>query len=213
MTKLVQGPWAGRGCGSAPEAPKTAWASEAASKRVKGQPYRTPRHIPRPLTAEQRLCFQDMAAHGLTAIWVAGDLDGPQACWLGDNRGAWPVLMGLTQAWQDSKSATLIANEPYRTRAVMMRLWADTWDEADRVWSAVYQAMSHRLTKDTRGEWLSFEPDVELGDISAAMLEAAEQARPRIYLRTDDEILAEIDLTLDLARKEVARRKKGDGER
>ena len=40
------------------------------------------------------------------------------------------------------------------------------------------------------------------------------------WVRTDEkafdsaaEILAEIDLTLDLARKEVARRKKGDGER
>lgn len=191
MTKLVHGPW------QAPQPPV---------RMVKGQPYRTPRHMPRPLTPEQRLCFQDMAAHGLTAIWVAGDLDGPQARRIGDNRGAWPVLMGLTQAWQDSKSPQLMAHEPYRNRAVMMRLWADSWDEADRVWSATYLALSHRLTEETRGEWLSFDAEVELGDISAAMLEAAEKANPRIHLRTDDEIIAEIDSAIALARRIMERK-------
>lgn len=204
-SKLVRGPWGGPVAGGQPKGQQESWASEAATKRVKGQPYRVPRHMPRALSPEQRMCFQDMAANGLTALWVAGDLDGPQARRLGDNRGAWPVLMGLTQAWADSKSPQLMANEPYRNRAVMMRLWADTWDQADRIWSATYASLGHRLTEDTRGEWLSFDPDMELGDISAEILQHAANASPRIHLRTDDELIADIDFNIGLARKMMER--------
>ena len=202
MTSILRGPWGslvGASAAHTAAAPRENWGSPAASHRVKGQPYRVPRHVPRTLTREQRFVFDDMARGGLTALWVAGDLDGPQARRLGDNRGAWPVLMGLTQAWADSKSATLIANEPYRTRAIMMRLWAETWDAADMIWTLTYNGLRHRLTEDTRGEWLSFEPETVLGDISAEILTHA-QAR-NIPLRTDDEILEDIDMVIAMARK------------
>lgn len=202
MTRVVRFPGASGASGSARGGPARGgrlpeWESPRAMQR--GQPYVTPRHVPRPLSREQRFVFDDMARAGLTALWVAGDLDGPQAVRIGDNRGAWPVLMGLSQAWADSKSPQLIAAEPYRTRAVMMRLWAETWEAADKIWCATYESLRHKLTQDTRGEWLSFDPDTTLGDISAHVLTHA--ASERIHLRTDDEVLADIDLVIGLARK------------
>lgn len=167
----------------------------AAALRTAGQPYVVPRHMPRKLTREQALAFKEIAP---AALWIAGNLNGPQQRYWGDNEGAWPVRLGLTQAWNDTASPVMLAAEPFNPRAIMVRLWCDTWEQAETLWLRTYESLKPRFAP-ARGEWLAFDPETTLGDISAEILNHA--AGERIQLLTDDELLREIDSVIAMARK------------
>ena len=50
-------------------------------------------------------------------------------------------MIGLTQTWEDRKSATSASNEPYQQRAVLVRFCCDEWDEADRLQCITYKCL------------------------------------------------------------------------
>lgn len=151
--------------------------------------------MPRKLTREQGFVFRDMAP---TALWIAGNLNGPQQRYWGDNHGAWPVRLGLTQAWNDTTSPAMLAAEPFHPRAIMVRLWCETWDQAEALWLKTYEGLRPRFAQ-ARGEWLAFDAETTLGDISAEILNHA--AALRVSVLTDDELLREIDSVIAMAKK------------
>jgi hypothetical protein len=148
------------------------------------------------LTPERRFAFEEIAP---TALWIAANLTGAQQRFWGDNQGGWPVMMGLTQSWEDRKSAALAANEPYQERALIARFWCDEWDEADRLWQDTYGSLRTHFD-DGRGEWMSF-----TGDESSLALLTSEirrhAGRNRTEIWTDAEMLRRFDWLILAAKK------------
>lgn len=151
-------------------------------------------HVPK-LTATQSDVFREIAP---TALWVAANLDGAQPTRFGDNRGSWPVAMGLTQAWGDFKSAQLRADEPFHERAVVARYWCDAFDHADRLWSATCAQLAGRFD-DARGEWMSFEPGTTLAVIDRAVRAAAVVLS--VDVLTDREMVEHLEAMIFIASK------------
>jgi len=182
------------GASSSSGASPLASGEPAWTRAAPGTPYRNARiTVPR-LTPEQMHAFREIAP---TALWIAANLNGPQQRYWGDNEGAWPVRMGLTQAWADSASA-MWDRDPFQPRAVMCRLWFDDWDQAEKVWLRTYQALRHRIG-DARRDWLAFEAGTTLGDITAEVLNQASALRFETW--SDDEMVRRFDALLAMARK------------
>ena len=83
------------------------------------------------LTPREAPSFAELAP---AALWIAGNLDGVQPIRLGENRGAWPVAIGVTHVWANFNSPKLRAYDPYHQRAVLARHWCQTRNDADRLW-------------------------------------------------------------------------------
>jgi len=151
------------------------------------------------LTPERRFAFEEI---GPTALWVAANLAGPQHRYWGDNQGAWPVLMGLTQSWEDRKSPVLAANEPYQERALILRFWADDWNNADRLWQDTYKSLRERFD-DSKGEWMSFASD-DAAEAAPSLVERTireHAARRSFEIWTDAEMLRRMDWLIAMAKK------------
>ena len=159
-----------------------------------GVPYRNALLVVPKLTADQKQAFREVAP---TALWIAANLNGPQQRYWGDNQGAWPVRMGLTQAWNDKVTVTW-DRDPWQPRGVMCRVWFDDYDTADKIWCRVYQALRGRF-EDERREWLAFDPETTLGDITAEILTHASELRVDTY--TDDEMVKRLDALIAMAKK------------
>lgn len=164
---------------------------------AQGHPTLYPKHIVRRLTAEQRLAFGECR---MCALWIAGNLDGPQARRLGDNRGAWPIDMGLTQRWSGLTEDNQFADsDPNEKRGVMLRFWCDSYDVADRLQCAVYRHLKELdVAEAGLGSWLNLVPQTTLADVSAHILNAA--ARMGIETLTDDEMIRHLDGVIAMAR-------------
>lgn len=148
------------------------------------------------LTAERRFAFEELAP---TALWIAANLAGPQQRYWGDNLGGWPVLMGLTQYWEDRRSAGLASTEPYQERALILRFWFDDWDEADRVWQATYKNLRASFD-DAKGDWMSFTCDTAAPVLLERQIRA-EAAAIKAEVWTDTEMLRRFDWMIAAARK------------
>ncbi|MBA2126713.1 hypothetical protein DLM45_10865 [Hyphomicrobium methylovorum] len=153
--------------------------------------------VPR-LSPERRLAFEDISP---TALWIAANLTGAQQRYWGDNQGGWPVMMGLTQSWEDRKSAVLSSSESYQERALITRFWCDDWDEADQIWRDTYQSLlASRQFEDGRGDWMSFsDDDAGLALITTEIRKHA--AARKIEVWTDKEMLRRFDYLIAIARK------------
>lgn len=165
---------------------------------ARGIPTLYRRHVARRLTAEQNFAFKELSP---AALWLAGNLDGPQPRALGDNRGGWPVEMGLTQRWAGlSEDNQFVDRDAYNKRGVFYRLWCDHYDLADRLQCAVFQALrvSGRV-EPAIGEWMSLDADMTLDDLSAVVL--GEASRLRIETWTDDDMIRRFDDLIAMARK------------
>lgn len=148
--------------------------------------------VPR-LNRLQVFAFKEIAP---TALCIWANLAGSQPRHWGDNIGGWPVLLGLTQAWPDHRSAQMSLNEPYQERALVARLWCETWDEADLLWQRVYQAL-RGCFRDGRREWMDFDAGADLADITGVILDQARHNK--IATWTDAEMICRLDDLLAMA--------------
>lgn len=146
------------------------------------------------LSAERRFAFQEIAP---TALCVYANLSGAQQRYWGDNMGGWPVLMSLTQAWEDQRSRVLDKSEPYNPRALVARFWCDTWDQADALWQDTYSGLRDQFD-DGRGEWMSFF-EANLEGLTAAIRKHAEARRVDIW--TDAEMVSRFDYLIAIAKR------------
>lgn len=166
----------------------------------RGIPTRYRRHIARRLTAEQNFAFKEISP---AALWLAGNLNGPQPRSFGDNRGAWPIEMGLTQRWSGvAEDNQFLGSDPNEPRAVFYRLWCDDYRTADRLQCAVYRALVDAGRCDKAlGEWMNLDADMALADLSAVVLGCA--SKLKIETWTDDDMVRRFDDLLAMARKVV----------
>lgn len=158
-------------------------------------PHRHRRLVVPRLSSARRFAFEEIAP---TSLCFLANLAGSQPRFWGDNRGGWPVLMRLSQTWEDRKSGELERNEPYQQRALITRLWCDEWDDADRLWQASYKTLRGRF-EDGQSEWMSFDAETTLDVLTAAALDSAK--RLRIETWTDDEMLRRFDDLNAMAQK------------
>lgn len=174
--------------------PRAAAQGETPQPSKRGHPYRYARHRPALLSPEQQLAFTSMAP---TAFGVLGNLDGAKPTDWGDNAGSWPVRFVLMQTWGD-RVTSVWNRDPDHERALICRLWFETYDIADKVWVEVYARLRQRF-RDGKRDWLAFDADTVLGDITAQVLEVADQMR--VKAMTDDEVIVELNTLLAIARK------------
>jgi len=148
------------------------------------------------LSPERRFAFEEI---GPTALFVAANLSGPQQRYWGDNQGGWPILMGLTQSWEDRRSPVMAANEPYQDRSLIQRYWTDGWNLADRLWQDTYRSLRDCFD-DGKGEWMSFTTEEAApGLVESAIREHAKRSNIEIW--TDAELLRRMDWMIALATK------------
>ena len=171
---------------------------EPAARAARGIPTLYRRHIVPRLNAEQKAAFNEI---GPAALWVAGNLNGPQARRIGDNLGAWPVEMGLTQRWSGlSEDNQFEGSDPNEPRAVLFRLWCEDYSRADRLQCAAYQAFkAQQLFDPALGDWMNFDAEATLMDISAVILQEA--SRLGIETWTDDDLVRRLDDLIAMARR------------
>lgn len=170
--------------------------------RLAGVPTLYPKHLVPRLTDEQRLAFKECR---MCALWVAGNLDGPEPRYMGDNRGAWPVDMGLTQRWSGlTEDHQFDGSDPNEKRGVVLRFWCDSYDIADRLQCAVYRHLKDTDVADAAlGTWINLTPQTTLADLAAHILNVA--ARLGIETLTDDEMVRHLDGVVAMARTFEAR--------
>lgn len=152
-----------------------------------GGPQRYTPLPPLSLTSEQLAVFK---ALNPAALWIAGNLDGPQPTRFGDNAGAWPITMGVTQDRRHKKLP-----DPFFARGTLLRYWCEvtagdalkSWDTAERLHVAVYKALEPYFGLALH-EFLALDGAIRLGHVDRAVRDEA--ARLKIEIMTDRELAA-----------------------
>lgn len=140
-------------------------------------------------------------ALGAVAVYVAGNIEGPEMRFSGDNMGAWPVLLGTTGTWRDTVTAQMDRFSPLKRRGVIFRLWTPDRTDAKQLLAAIEGLIRDRVDQ-LRGKWLDFGPDCDL----ELFAEECREVGRRIGVTTwdDAELVAELD-KLIARTEEIAR--------
>jgi hypothetical protein len=134
---------------------------------------------------------------GPVAVYVAGNISGPEPRYFGDNRGAWPILLGIVRSWRDSVTPHMDRLSPIRARGVLFRVWTPSSADAHRLMAAIEGLVRDRV-EQMRGNWLDFGPDTDARLFETEVHALA--ARIGIAPTWDDE-----DLSAVLDRKVIER--------
>jgi hypothetical protein len=153
----------------------------------------------RGLTQEEKITFNML---GKGAIWIAGPLQGDMPRRWGDNRGAWPVKISITEHWAMSKRDKLEGVDvlPYVDMDFIWRWWFDSIDMADRVRCELLNDLREReIEEGAKGNWYSFDPSFGLEQIDAEIHRIA--IEKKLEILTDRQLLRSISWQLSLARR------------
>jgi len=119
------------------------------------------------------------------AVYVAGT-EGPVPRSFGDNRGAWPIRIGVTESWKDTITPQLERGAPLWWQGVLFRVWTPSEVHAKRLALEVPEFIAARV-EQLRGAWLDLgvETDLELFEVEVHHL------AQRLKIRTwDDDALS-----------------------
>ncbi len=90
--------------------------------------------------------------HEFCAVYCAGSVE-PVAKRIGDNRGAWPVKIGLTRALEDTISSGLDGASPFWEQRVLFRVWVKTWARGRTLEREVLKALQGSSEQARKSFW------------------------------------------------------------
>ena len=86
------------------------------------------------------------------AVYCAGSIE-PVAKRIGDNRGAWPIKIGLTRSLEDTISSGLDGASPFYEQRVLFRVWVRTFERGRRLERLVLGALSGSAEAARKSFW------------------------------------------------------------
>jgi hypothetical protein len=110
------------------------------------------------LTDLQAAKFRELAPW---AVYVAGNIQGPEPRFFGDNAGAWPILLGKSRSWHDTVTEEMDRYSPIKTRGMLFRLWTPGYADANRLLAGI-DGLIRSQVDQLRGRWLDFGPDTDV---------------------------------------------------
>ena len=136
------------------------------------------------------------------AVCIAGT-EGPVPRTFGDNRGAWPIRVGITERWEDTSTPGLNSGSPLWWQGVLFRVWTPSREHAKQLGAAVLELVAERV-EQLRGAWVDLGPETDLALFEVEVYALAE--RLKIPARDDDALNKWLDWVL---RKEMDRDERG----
>jgi len=90
--------------------------------------------------------------HEFCAVYCAGSVE-PVAKRIGENRGAWPIKIGLTRALEDTISSGLDGASPFWEQRVLFRVWVKTFERGRQLERLVLGALSGSAEAARKSFW------------------------------------------------------------
>lgn len=97
--------------------------------------------------------------HEYCALYVAGSFHAVSR-FVGDNRGGWPVKLGVTRALEDTISANIDGASAYWKQGVLFRVWVKSFAKARQLERLVMDQIS-TSAEDLRKSFWDFGPDFQ----------------------------------------------------
>lgn len=98
---------------------------------------------------------------GFAALYIAGTKE-PVAKRIGDNRGAWPISLGITTAYSDTITKHIDRHSPFWWNGVLFRVWCPNEEQAKILQRLVSSYMQkHKDADPLRKSWFDLGPAFE----------------------------------------------------
>lgn len=127
---------------------------------------------------------------GYAALYIAGTKE-PVAKRIGDNRGAWPISLGITTAWSDTITKHIDRHSPFWWNGVLFRVWCPTEEHAKMLQRLVSGYMQkHKDADPLRKSWFDLGPAFDVKKFERAIRLLAKDHRIQTW--SDGELIAHI---------------------
>ncbi|MGH6815519.1 MAG: hypothetical protein ACREC6_07435 [Hyphomicrobiaceae bacterium] len=119
------------------------------------------------------------------AVYIAGT-EGPVPRRFGDNRGAWPIRIGVTASWKDIITPQLEHSAPLWWQGVLFRVWTPDEVHAKRLALEIPEFVAARV-EQLRGAWLDLGVETDLALFEVEVHHLAERLKIKTW---DDDALS-----------------------
>ncbi len=148
---------------------------------------------------EKKSLFKDSRIAG---VYMAGNLEGPEMRFWGDNTGAWPVLVNVSRAWDVPQVRQMDRFSPVRVRGLIVRLWVSTWVDGKALLRGFEGYLRDRV-EQLRSDWLDMGPELDRNMLATELVDVARRIGVKLI---GDDAAASAWLDQCLEAKEQARR-------